>query len=413
MDKREAFLADICEHPADDTPRLIFADWLDDHGDPDRAAFIRLQCQFAGLATSDPRRPALLARQRELWREMADTLRAELPQEPGLDWFPLERHLLFERGFAGKVLADSLTALRAAGAVFRTIAPVREVHLDSLSAAEAATLGGPDDPPGLERLALNCEIDEDLIRALAGSPLARRLVGLDLSALRMGPASLVNLTVEPAFANLRRLHLPNLYRLPNHGIAAALADSPVLTNLTDLLLDTARLDDEDARRLALSPRLLGLERLELWSNRIGPAGVRAFVEGPERPALTHFTLGSNRVGDEGAVALAAWPALRQFRCFELANNNVSAAYIEGLAHEGVLADVDQIRLIICTNRDHTLRTGVLCVYNNRLTEKGVSALLRSPYRGRLDELELWSSSLVTEKSHERLRLFFAGDSRVS
>ena len=28
----------------DDLPRLIFADWLDEHGDADRAEFIRLQC---------------------------------------------------------------------------------------------------------------------------------------------------------------------------------------------------------------------------------------------------------------------------------------------------------------------------------------------------------------------------------
>ena len=39
----EAFLEDIVAHPDDDAPRLVFADWLDDHGDADRAEFIRLQ----------------------------------------------------------------------------------------------------------------------------------------------------------------------------------------------------------------------------------------------------------------------------------------------------------------------------------------------------------------------------------
>src|SRR5262245_58187386 len=37
------FLADILEHPEDDTPRLVYADWLDDHGQPERAEFIRAQ----------------------------------------------------------------------------------------------------------------------------------------------------------------------------------------------------------------------------------------------------------------------------------------------------------------------------------------------------------------------------------
>ena len=31
----------ICHDPADDVPRLVLADWLDDHGDPVRAEFIR------------------------------------------------------------------------------------------------------------------------------------------------------------------------------------------------------------------------------------------------------------------------------------------------------------------------------------------------------------------------------------
>ena len=43
MTHEEAFLRDILEHPDDDGRRLIFADWLEDNGDPDRAEFIRVQ----------------------------------------------------------------------------------------------------------------------------------------------------------------------------------------------------------------------------------------------------------------------------------------------------------------------------------------------------------------------------------
>jgi uncharacterized protein (TIGR02996 family) len=42
-----AFLRDAKDHPEDDTPRLALADWLDEQGDPDRAAFLRLRCRFA------------------------------------------------------------------------------------------------------------------------------------------------------------------------------------------------------------------------------------------------------------------------------------------------------------------------------------------------------------------------------
>ncbi len=47
---RDSFIAGICESPADDLPRLVYADWLEEHGEADRAEFIRVQC---ALANSD------------------------------------------------------------------------------------------------------------------------------------------------------------------------------------------------------------------------------------------------------------------------------------------------------------------------------------------------------------------------
>src|SRR5437660_9704214 len=43
-----AFLDAIKERPEDDVPRLILADWLEEHGDP-RGEFVRLQVQRARL----------------------------------------------------------------------------------------------------------------------------------------------------------------------------------------------------------------------------------------------------------------------------------------------------------------------------------------------------------------------------
>ena len=47
MNEREALLRAVCENPDDDTPRLVFADWLDEHDEPERAEFIRLQIAAA------------------------------------------------------------------------------------------------------------------------------------------------------------------------------------------------------------------------------------------------------------------------------------------------------------------------------------------------------------------------------
>lgn len=45
MTDRETLMASIIANPADDAPRLVFADWLEEHGQPERAEFIRLQIE--------------------------------------------------------------------------------------------------------------------------------------------------------------------------------------------------------------------------------------------------------------------------------------------------------------------------------------------------------------------------------
>jgi uncharacterized protein (TIGR02996 family) len=62
----DAFLQAILESPDDDTPRLIYADWLEEHGQPERAEFIRLQCLLARMPVDDPRQHKRKAREREL-----------------------------------------------------------------------------------------------------------------------------------------------------------------------------------------------------------------------------------------------------------------------------------------------------------------------------------------------------------
>src|SRR5262245_10028348 len=51
MNEREALLRAVCENPDDDTPRLVFADWLQENGEEDRAEFIRLQIRLADRYT--------------------------------------------------------------------------------------------------------------------------------------------------------------------------------------------------------------------------------------------------------------------------------------------------------------------------------------------------------------------------
>jgi uncharacterized protein (TIGR02996 family) len=85
MSADDDFLAAIRETPADDTPRLVYADWLEEHGQPDRAEFIRVQCRLATGVDVGPERRALLKREYELladhWSEWAGPLVGVAPGE--------------------------------------------------------------------------------------------------------------------------------------------------------------------------------------------------------------------------------------------------------------------------------------------------------------------------------------------
>ena len=81
MTTREAFLADVIENPDDDAPRLVFADWLDDNGQSERAEFIRLQCRLVALPEDDPACDDLEARQRELLAAHERAWVGEMPAE--------------------------------------------------------------------------------------------------------------------------------------------------------------------------------------------------------------------------------------------------------------------------------------------------------------------------------------------
>jgi uncharacterized protein (TIGR02996 family) len=66
MSDEAALLSAIIHHPDEDTPRLAYADWLDENDDPDRAEFIRVQIRLADMPPGDPDWVDLTARQSEL-----------------------------------------------------------------------------------------------------------------------------------------------------------------------------------------------------------------------------------------------------------------------------------------------------------------------------------------------------------
>jgi uncharacterized protein (TIGR02996 family) len=72
MHDEQEFLQAIRERPHDEAIRLVFADWLEEAGDP-RAEFLRVDAQLARSHQGDPEYAELLLR----WRDLRDGLPSE------------------------------------------------------------------------------------------------------------------------------------------------------------------------------------------------------------------------------------------------------------------------------------------------------------------------------------------------
>src|SRR5262245_51183155 len=86
MSTREALLRAVIDDPEDDAARLVYADWLDEHGEGERAEALRLGVRRRHLDDLDPeawaidwRRERALERHREEWEK-------DLPAFEGVTW---------------------------------------------------------------------------------------------------------------------------------------------------------------------------------------------------------------------------------------------------------------------------------------------------------------------------------------
>src|SRR5262245_3603199 len=103
MSDHAGFLRAIREEPDDDTPRLIYADWLEENGDPDRAEFIRTQIELEELPEENP-----------LHRSQQSRVRQLLTRHRSAWLGPLEGQLedwQFRRGFLASIKVRPRTLL--------------------------------------------------------------------------------------------------------------------------------------------------------------------------------------------------------------------------------------------------------------------------------------------------------------
>jgi len=113
------FLREIAANPGDDAPRLIFADWLEEHGNP-RGEFIRIDCRLARMSDIDLQRASLEGRRRLLLRTSYKGWIAPLRK--------YVEHCEFHRGMISRVKLKATAFLQHRKDLFK-YHPITELHL--------------------------------------------------------------------------------------------------------------------------------------------------------------------------------------------------------------------------------------------------------------------------------------------
>lgn len=309
----DVFLQSILDDPDDDAARLVFADWLDEHGEPQRAAFIRAQVRLASMSEDDPARPALLLdeaaylshAQEELFAKKRPAWLAKLP-----NW--AAKGLAYERGFPARL---RLTANRFTeqAAEIMAVVPLQHVELTAVKRA-----------PG----------------ALAACEALRRLRSLTVRHDGVGTEGARMLAASPHVAGLTKLVLDHAQITAEATVA--LAGSPHLAGLRQLDLSGNSPYDRGAEALANSPHLTNLERLSLEFGHVGPRGVKALAGSPALGKLRELNLNGARL-DSAAESLAGSEQLAALTSLHLAHCEVWGDNVLSLLEPGGLPKLRQLR----------------------------------------------------------------------
>jgi uncharacterized protein (TIGR02996 family) len=317
MNERTALLADVCEHPGDDGPRLVYADWLEDHGEGAFAEFIRIQIDLANLPEDDPRRPALLKRERRLLPARRAAWEGERPA------FAAGK-CDFVRGFAVPRIKEPVAAFVKRRPGDFSSYPLWHVTLTGLANApdRLDQVAALVDCPNLGRAAglflTANSIGASGARRLAECPYLGNVTALGLRRNWMGEEGVEALAESASWPRLRQLDLGG-NRIDADGVVV-LARAPLLANVAELDLEFNWIDDYGARALAASPRLGRLRKLVLERNRIGDPGAEMLAGASWARGLKELTL-ANQLGDAGAKALAESPHLEGIEVLNVSENS--------------------------------------------------------------------------------------------
>jgi uncharacterized protein (TIGR02996 family) len=419
LSDRDALFAAIRANPEEDTPRLMFADWLDEQGDEashTRAEFIRLQCELARLdndgsdshavyeflrdrdyvtrPTADwtkidlgiHRRVALTMRARDLLKWHEEEWVPKLPKKAKVEWltvpFDEKQPLGFHRGFAHRVRINDPRKLAAVAEQLRRSSPAVTLVANEFTSESVGRLADA----GLLGWITGLELQGDIGSGLRAFGQHREAAGVRALAVHYGNST---------------------------EVVTALADAPHWTGLRTLDLPETSVYSTDAEVLFRVPHLRTLKRLNARGYEWATNAARALAAGGFAE-LTSLRLTHGDLDDEAAEALANCPHLKSLRTLDLDGNAITGRGVTALLCSPHLANVAFLGLKAnpCTGVDaEQLATAapgglrMLHAHGCRFRTSDVRALARCPRLRTLWYLDLDDNDLTTSAVRELVRGF--------
>jgi uncharacterized protein (TIGR02996 family) len=339
----KAILDYIVANIDDDTPRLAYADWLDENGQADRAEFVRVQVERARLPEWDATQVRLRLREKKLLDQHGERWLAEIPAPAGAKWEG------FRRGIVAEVSFASYDAMRQSAHACRAVAPVeavtvrwprkREPQENAPPIAELRELsltGRPESPNDVVRLAESPQLRTLRVLTARGlwadvfPRLVRSLYLAPLKALRLpnselGNAGILALLESSALTQLEELDLSGrgvMERYNEDPVVRApglvlLAGWEGLKSVRSLNLNGNDLGRSGLRALLQSRHVGGLKELSLRNTRLDGQAMAEFDDARKGLQLEVLDLGENLLKDLGAEYVALVPCLKELKALRL------------------------------------------------------------------------------------------------
>ena len=303
------FAEEVRENPYDDTPRLIFADFLDDSGDP-LGQLIRVQIALTGLDRDDQRRTslekqeqAIIAQHGERWLEPLRRFGAE-----GIST------RCFRRGLIERLRISAENFLVHGAAICQQSPALHTLCLTGL---------------------------DNVFGRFSVFQLPRQIRGLDLTqcGLRNMDAAGMHWATMSCIEQLTDLDV-RISKTTDGSIAQLCTRD--LTNLQRLDVTACGLSAQSGLSLAACPTLSNLRTLKLSLNRIGDEGLIAIARSPNFGQLLELDVASNSITNDGGQAIARSTTLLSLQRVNLRANVLSNPQLADVSYYKNLASLREV-----------------------------------------------------------------------